>query len=54
MRPFREGYFEIPDEKKFSIKMNMSSNSLMALMVGIKYYGALHLRCYITNDLLQI
>ena len=23
-------------------------------MVGIKYYGALHLWCYITNDLLQI
>jgi hypothetical protein len=26
----------------------------MALRVGIKYYGALHLWCYITNALLQI
>jgi hypothetical protein len=34
--------------------MNMSLNSLMTLMVGIKYCGALHLWCYITNALLQI
>ena len=32
----------------------MSLNSLMKLMVGIKYSGALHLWGYITNDLLQI
>jgi REP element-mobilizing transposase RayT len=27
----------------WNLKMNMSLNSLMTLMVGIKYYGALHL-----------
>ena len=34
--------------------MNMSLNSLMTFMVGIKYFGALHLWFYITNTLLQI
>ena len=38
----------------FNLKKNMSLNSLMTLMVGIKYCGALHLWCYITNVWLQI
>jgi len=38
----------------FNLRMNMSLNSLIALMVGIKYCGALHLWCYTANALLQI
>ena len=32
----------------------MSLNSLMRFMVGIKYFGALHLLCHNTNAFLQI
>jgi hypothetical protein len=34
--------------------MNMSLNSLIKFMVGIKYFGALHLWCHITDELQQI
>jgi hypothetical protein len=53
-RPFNEEYFEILEKNDVQLLMNMSLNSLMTFIVGIKYYGALHLWWYITNALLQI
>ena len=37
-----------------NLKMNMSLNSLMTFMIGIKYYGALHLLLCVSNAFLQI